>query len=344
MWRAFDDLVFIGTDKGCAWTSPCEVKAINKDECAKCGCIMATTDEGFLACGKCGHLDMEVVDSSPEWTFGGEGNKVDQTRCGMAINPLLPESSFGSIVLHSSKNSAEMHKIRCYTEWQSVPYKEKTMYEEFQYITASASAAGLPKIIIDEAMLVYKTIMDNPVSFRGDVRDGIILASVHVACSKHGVPRTIKEVAAMFHKNSTCATKGCKKARQLLQELGYAVDALAAKPADFVERYCSLLLDDDDDALPTDLVKLALFIAMKIDRDGHLVENTPQSVAAGVVYFIATLQPQISLDHAKARLSAVSDISAVTIVKCYKKIAELSATIIPPSILAKYRPTAVGRA
>lgn len=299
-------------------------------------------DEGFLACGKCGHMDLDVVDMSPEWTFGGgeAGNKVDQTRCGMAINPLLPESSFGSIVLHSSKNSTEMHKIRCYTEWQSVPYKEKTLYEEFQYIAASAAAAGLPKIIVDEAMLVYKTIMDNPVSFRGDVRDGIILASIHVACGKHGVPRTIKEVAAIFHKNSTCATKGCKKARQLLQELGYAVDTLAAKPADFVERYCSIVADDDDDDargnLAPDLVKLAIFIAMKIDRDGHLVENTPQSVAAGVVYFVATLAKTVPLDQAKARLSGISDISAVTIVKCYKKIAELSATMVPPSIAAKY--------
>jgi transcription initiation factor TFIIIB Brf1 subunit/transcription initiation factor TFIIB len=308
---------------------------------------MSTTDEGFLACGQCGHLDTDIIDVSPEWTFGGEGNKVDQTRCGMAINPLLPESSFGSIVLHSNNNSAEMHKIRCYTEWQSVPYKEKTRYDEFQYIAASASAAGLPRIIVDEAMFVYKTIMDNPVSFRGDVRDGIILASIHVACGKHGVPRTIKEVAAMFHKNSTCATKGCKKARQLLQELGYAVDTLAAKPADFVERYCSMLVDDDDDdpnrnkALPQDLVKLAVFIAMKIDRDGHLVENTPQSVAAGVVYFIATLA-QVPLDQARTRLSAISDISAVTIVKCYKKIAELTATIVPPSIAAKYAPVGVG--
>ena len=97
--------------------------------------------------------------------------------------------------------------------------------------------------------------------------------------------------------------------------------------------------DDDDDArrnLAPDLVKLAIFIAMKIDRDGHLVENTPQSVAAGVVYFVATLAKTVPLDQAKARLSGISDISAVTIVKCYKKIAELSATMVPPSIAAKY--------
>ena len=52
-------------------------------------------------------------------------NMSDPTRCGMPINPLLKESSYGCKVICNSNSSYEMRKIRRYTEWQSMPYKEK---------------------------------------------------------------------------------------------------------------------------------------------------------------------------------------------------------------------------
>ena len=39
-----------------------------------------------------------------------------------------------------------MKKIRRYTDWQSMPYKEKSQYDEFQRITILAQNAGIPKI------------------------------------------------------------------------------------------------------------------------------------------------------------------------------------------------------
>ena len=67
----------------------------------------------------------------------------------MPINPLLKESSFGCRVLCQSKTSYEMRKIKRYTEWQGMPYKEKSQYEEFQKISILASQAGIPKLIVD---------------------------------------------------------------------------------------------------------------------------------------------------------------------------------------------------
>ena len=71
---------------------------------------------------------------------------------------LLEESSYGCKVTVSAGNSSyEMRKIRRYTEWQSMPYKEKSQYDEFQKIqTALSKQAGIPKIIIDEALRYHK--------------------------------------------------------------------------------------------------------------------------------------------------------------------------------------------
>ena len=50
-------------------------------------------------------------------------------------------------VLCSNNSSYEMKKIRKWTEWQSMPHKEKSLYSEFQYIGNMAHNAGIPKNI-----------------------------------------------------------------------------------------------------------------------------------------------------------------------------------------------------
>ena len=99
----------------------------------------------------------------------------------MPINPLLQESSYGCKVLCMNRSSYEMKKIRRYTEWQSMPYREKSRYDEFQRIHIMASNAGLPKIIVDEALRHHKNISEQK-TFRGDNRDGIIAAATETIC------------------------------------------------------------------------------------------------------------------------------------------------------------------
>jgi hypothetical protein len=64
-------------------------------------------------------------------------------------------------------------------------------------------------------------------------------------------------------------------------------------------------------------------------------ENTPPSIAAGVVYFISQL---CKINITKKDVKNVSEISEVTINKCYKKLEKISKDqqIIPSSIVKKY--------
>ena len=55
------------------------------------------------------------------------------------------------------KSSCKMRKIRRYTEWQSMPYKEKSQYDG-QHIKVMASNFGIPKFIIDDALVYHKKI------------------------------------------------------------------------------------------------------------------------------------------------------------------------------------------
>jgi transcription initiation factor TFIIIB Brf1 subunit/transcription initiation factor TFIIB len=66
-------------------------------------------------------------------------------------------------------------------------------------------------------------------------------------------------------------------------------------------------------------------------------ENTPHSVAAGIIYFIAQ---KCNINISKQQINNISKISEVTINKCYKKLEELQnikeTSLIPNVILKKY--------
>jgi transcription initiation factor TFIIIB Brf1 subunit/transcription initiation factor TFIIB len=257
---------------------------------------------------------------------------VDPTRCGMPINPLLRESSYGCKVVCNGRSTWEMRKIRRYTEWQSMPYKEKAQYDEFEKIKALSKNAGIPKIIIDEALRQHKNLSELK-TFRGGNREGIIAASVYIAGRIHNYPRTAKEIATVFVLDNTNATKGCKNAVSLLNKMEEddgiinKTKFFQTKPTAFIERYCSKL------NLNKELTMVCQFVARKIEQNNIIPENTPHSVAAGIVYFVAQT---CNLHISKKNVNRVCEVSEVTINKCYKKLDKIKEDLIPQTILKKY--------
>ena len=103
------------------------------DLCNACTSTLILMEDGFPTCTNpsCGIIYTNTLDYSPEWRYFGadDKNANDPTRCGNPINPLLVESSYGCKILCTPKCSYEMKKIRKWTEWQSMPHKEKSLYD-----------------------------------------------------------------------------------------------------------------------------------------------------------------------------------------------------------------------
>ena len=78
------------------------------------------------------------------------------------------------------------------------------------------------------------------------------------------------------------------------------------------------------------------FIAIKIEKKNLMPENTPHSIAAGIVYFISQL---CKLNVSKRDIKVISEISEVTINKCYKKLEKMTEELVPSVILRKYSQT-----
>ena len=82
-----------------------------------------------------------------------------------------------------------------------------------------------------------------------------------------------------------------------------------------------------------ELTNVCKFISIKIEKLDLMPENTPHSIAAGVVYFIAQT---CKLNISKKDVKIISEISEVTINKCFKKLEKMTDQLIPPVILKKY--------
>lgn len=95
-----------------------------------------------------------------------------------------------------------------------------------------------------------------------------------------------------------------------------------------LSRYCSRLNINDE------LTKLCQFIAVMIEKQNLIPENTPHSIASGIIYFVADM---CNLSITKKDVNRVSDMSEVTINKCYKKLYDMRDKLIPKMIISKYQ-------
>jgi transcription initiation factor TFIIB len=336
LWNVFDtDKKIVDNSKistiECVYSTPKELET-----CYLCNSHLVIMENGFPTCTNpsCGIMYKDILDYSPEWRFYGaeDKNANDPTRCGNPINDLLLESSFGCKVLCTNKSSYEMKKIRKWTEWQSMPHKEKSLYDEFQFITIMAQNSGIPRIFIDVAMTIHKDISQQKM-FRGMNRDGIKAASIYISCRLNGCPRTAHEIAEIFRLDKTSATNGCSMAVNILHNIERNIEPAnktelcATLPSSFIERYCSRLNFNKE------MTMLSKFVANKIEKNNIITDNIPHAIAAGIVFFVAQV---CQLNTTKQEVKIICGVSEVTINKCYKKLEAIRETLIPTAILNKY--------
>jgi transcription initiation factor TFIIB len=336
LWSKFSEMVTITENNiKTASVGGEDATSSSSDLCVYCKCILAYSDEGFLTCTSCGVLHKDILDNSAEWRYYGcdDNNNTDPTRCGLPINPLLQESSFGCKVMNSGPCSYEIRKLRRYTEWQAMPYKEKARYDDFQLITTMARNANISQMIIDTAMMYHTLITEQDRSFRGSNRDGILASSIYLSFKKHGCARDETEISKIFNLDLSSTTTGCKTALNIINAIESKLPVeertfwKKITSHDFVDRYCSKLHINEE------LRKYCLFVVKLVDKLNLMPEHTPNAICVGIIYFISQI---CNLNKTKKEIHQVSEISEVTINKCYKILEQHKESLIPKIILDKY--------
>ena len=288
-----------------------------KPKCLESCCNISENEKimnDVTICNICGNTISNIIDV-PEWRFYGvdDTKSTDPTRCGMPVNILLPESSVGSIISKQYSKDPNMYQVKKYQEWTSMTYKERSVYKIFNELTSICRKNNIPVKIETEAKSLYKIITTTKIT-RGNNRKGIIASCLYFACKNCNVARSQKEIAKMFYIKIPIMTKGCKLFQEIIQLSNRKTRCSESKsivPDDFIDRFCNRL----------NLSEKHLNNVKKIHYKFNTISDVrPDSYACGLILLYGKIN---NIDITKTDLSEISNISEVTINKCYKKIEDI---------------------
>lgn len=287
--------------------------------CFNCEGDSLIYDEGIIVCENCGVDNGAMIDYQQEWRFyGSEDTKhsSDPTRCGMPINPLLPESSLGTIILGRG-----FEKYRRLNNWNSMTYKERSLLKVFKNIQSKSDENNISICVVDRAKIMYKTLSEDTIK-RGKSRKGLIAACLYNSCKDKNDSRSTKEISQIFNLKIKKMTSGCKQFNEMMyhNDHTYISKIKPTSADDFIERYTIVLKLDKDSK------ESAIYVSNMATKLGLVSENTPASIAVGSIYLISQ---NYKLKITKKKLSELCEISEVTISKTYKKMLPYKKYLLP---------------
>lgn len=321
IWEMLEQMQLESKRESGASEDPDSKPAHSSNVCVNesCSNMLFVFDKTDTICEACGTVQYKNIDFGAEWRYYGcdDNKSTNPTRCGMPMSEFLPKSSLGTLIGNerSTKNFYELSRIRKYHMWNSMPYKERSLYNVINRLNTKASNGGISPSIIDDAKVMYKQLSEMRIS-RGDNRNGLIASSIYMSCKNNGVPRSAKEIASIFNLHISTMTKGCKKFHEIMK-----MNVASTSPDDFIVRFCSKLNRPD-------IVEDSLCIVRAADKYSIVSENAPPSIAAGSIYLCS-----VAKNHGitKKDISKACEISEVTINKCYKKMVLYSDYLVPKS-------------
>ncbi len=294
--------------------------------CTSCGADEdMLLQEDMLVCTKCGDILARPIDSSAEYRYFGMEDRGggDPSRIGAPLDPRLPESSLGTVILPQG-NIKHMAKIRRYHQWNMLPYKERALLGAFDRLSLAANNHGLGGAIIDDAKELYVKL-NGFCDRRGLSRDSLLASCVYTALKRAGSPRKPQEIGAMFSLSHASFTKAFKFFQEVLAQAtqkGLLTETWT--PSNLTSTCASDYVAVPLSKLPisrADYQKLLLEaqeLSTRAETEGMSPENTPPSLAAGVVAYVCERwrKGEIPL----SRIAAACDVSLATLQKCLRRL------------------------
>lgn len=323
--------------KGCIET---EQEELVPDSCKTCGDSAEVQTIGAeVICLRCGTILDIPLELGAEYRWFSADSGTDPSRCGFPVNPLMPESSLGTMIL-AGNGSRLMRRIKRYHMWSLMPYRERTLWTIFEGLQVRATNAGIGTSVIEEAKELYAQLTVSA-SCRGSAqRDAMLAACLWEALKRHDSPRVPKDIAEIFSLPLKLVTKGIKHFQSMLAihsgstDKGTYANQTVVEPVvdtiqeratqrraiwmaktttyeDFIKPYLTNL------STPAFLEDMVREVCGRIEDLGIVPENTPPSLTASVIAFCSS-NAGIQLDHTD--IARVCGISPVTIQKCLKRL------------------------
>lgn len=311
------------------------INRTQKYQCSSCQetkYIIKNNSKGYYECENCGEVMGTIYLQNAEWT-NYENGTGGHSRCSGTTNFFLPQSSLSTTIMLHPKN-----KILKIHNWNSMPYKERTLHKALSEITEYCNILGVLQCVIDDAKIYYKKLSEckytsgknegRMIIRRGKNKKGLIAACPYYACKKHYVATSIQEIAIITNLSKKIITFGLKTFKILAIKSNLSYDFLNNTPKNYLVRYCKYLNISQDN------IKICKKIAKNVLILNAVSRHAPLSVASALALI---LSDHMKLGLSKKYIASIFQVSEVTINTIYKKLKKMEHIITDQLLTLKYK-------
>jgi transcription initiation factor TFIIIB Brf1 subunit/transcription initiation factor TFIIB len=271
---------------------------------------------GYIIC-ECGQVISNIYDYRSEVRIYDDDSKTDNLRCNKVTNVLLPQSSLGTRLPNNIRGS--LKKLQA---WSAMPYRERSLYNDFKKINVCCDKLGFKKNIQESANIYYSIAksckytqgsnVGKYIITRGKNNRGIQAGAICISCKKNNTPFIAKDICDHFKLNIKELNNGVKTILELLKLKEFAIDVSSLKSESYIKKYCI------DLNVREDLMNQAIKISKNINKLNLASEHNQFSIAATSMLVMGENNNIPSMT--KKKLREMFGVSEVTISKTYKKI------------------------
>ena len=287
-------------------TGVCEKEAKVSSACTGCG-----FDDGtfYNVCCRCGLVSKWEISEGADWVSGvtDDGVANDNSRVGMASNPLFSENYGKSTFIKTNYKNRKTHGLISRINWHhSTDHRDRALGKAYSDFDKAGEFLSLTKGIMDTAKTYYKKFSQEKLT-RGRVRDGIKANCLFWACKSVNAPRTTEEIATAFGIETRDVTRTYDLARGIINPATNTI----TRPADVVPRIFNSLDMCVDKKLKV-LMMNCKKVAELLRSQPKLMGKTPSAVAAVIIYRVLF---NTDYEVCKEDVSEAAGVSVATINK-----------------------------
>ncbi len=288
----------------------------SENVCPECNSTTFEYDQskGEITCKTCGLvIDENIVDNGPEWRAFDHEQRDKRTRVGAPTTSTIHDQGLSTTIDWknnniSSQNQAQWYRLR---KWQRKirisGSRERNLAFALSELDRYSSRLGLPRSIRESSSVIYRKALDNKL-IRGRSIEGVVSASIYIACRQSNLPRTLDEISEIS--NVTKKEIG-RTYRFIARELN--IKLTPTSPVDYIPRFASELeLSGESQAKAIKIVNQSL-------EEGITSGKGPTGIAAAALYIASVLFGE---RRTQRDIAEVAGVTEVTIRNRYKELTE----------------------
>lgn len=260
----------------------------SKNVCSLCNSNLTIFDveTGEIVCSNCGMVISDNTQSlDAEWRIHKTEDIKTKERTGLPTSLAIHDmglSTFISALNVDANGTAltqdQINKVKTMRRWNRISTfnskrSARNLNNAFEIMTRIKDKASLTDATIEKAAYYYRKALDKNL-IKGRSIEGMVIASVYVACREMRVPRTLDEISKVINSDLTFVSR-CY--RLLVRHL-----KLQALPAVHTSSYLSKIASKAGVSERT--YRRALDMLTRVSKDHMALGKHPNALAVAVLY------------------------------------------------------------